>query len=95
MAAYVIADIDVTDPATYEEYKKVSPAPIAAHGGRFLVRGGEAEVLEGDWSPKRIVVLEFENREQARKWYDSREYEKPKALRQSASRGAMVLVEGV
>jgi uncharacterized protein (DUF1330 family) len=95
MAAYVIADIDVTDPVVYEDYKKASPAPVAAHGGKFIVRGGAAEVLEGEWKPNRIVVLEFENIEQARKWYDSPEYEKPKALRQSASRGSLIVVDGV
>ena len=95
MAAYVIANIGVTDPVTYEDYKKASPAPIAAYGGKFIVRGGAAEVLEGEWAPHRIVVLEFENMEQARKWYHSSEYEKPKALRQSASSGSLILVDGV
>ena len=95
MAAYVIADIDVTDPVTYEDYKKLTPALIAAYGGKFVARGGTAEVLEGEWSPHRIVILEFESIDQARKWYHSPEYEKPKALRQSASRGSMIVVDGV
>ena len=64
MAAYVIADIDVTDPVTYEDYKKLTPALIAAYGGKFVARGGTAEVLEGEWSPHRIVILEFENIDQ-------------------------------
>jgi len=95
MAAYVIADIDVTDPVTYEDYKKATPGSIAAFGGKFIVRGGAAEVLEGEWKPNRIVVIEFENIEQARSWYDSPGYQKPKALRQSASRGSLFLVDGV
>ena len=95
MAAYVIADVDVTDPVSYEEYKKGTPASIAAFGGKFIVRGGAAEALEGEWKPNRIVVLEFENIEQARKWYDSPGYQELKALRQSASRGSLLLVDGV
>lgn len=95
MAAYVIADVDVTDPVTYEDYKKLTPAVIAAYGGKFVARGGTAEVLEGEWSPHRIVILEFESIDQARKWYHSPEYEKPKALRQSASRGSLIVVDGV
>lgn len=95
MAAYVIADIEITDPVTYEEYRKLAPVSLAAHGGRFVVRGGQTEVLEGDWKPNRIVVLEFESAEKARKWWHSPEYEKPKSLRQSASLGSMIIVEGV
>lgn len=94
MTAYVIADIDVTDPATYDEYKSLTPATLAAHGGRFVVRGGASVPLEGGWSPKRMVVIEFDNLEAARGWYDSVEYEGPKAMRQASAETRMVIVEG-
>jgi uncharacterized protein (DUF1330 family) len=95
MAAYVILDVEVTDPALYEEYKKVSGEALRPFGGRFVVRGGAAEILEGDWKPHRLVVLEFPSADRAREWWNSETYREPKALRQSASRGSMVLVEGV
>jgi uncharacterized protein (DUF1330 family) len=94
MPAYVILDVNVTDPARYEDYKRLSGAALAAHGGRFVVRGGRTETLEGDWRPARIVVLEFDSAEQAKRWYDSEEYRGPKAIRQEASEGRMILVEG-
>ena len=94
MAAYVIVDVDVTDPVTYAEYIKQSPASIAEFGGRFLVRAGRTETLEGDWQPKRLVMLEFERVEQAKAWWSSEQYRGPKALRQSASRANMIVVEG-
>ena len=95
MPAYVILDVHVTDSERYEDYKKVSGEALAAHGGRFLVRGGQAEKLEGDWNPARIVVLEFDSMEQAKRWYDSDEYRGPKAIRQAASEGRMILVDGM
>ena len=94
MPAYLIVDIEVTDPANFEEYRKQVPATVQKYGGRFLVRGGAMEVLEGDWRPKRVVVLEFPSMEQAKRWYDSEEYRAPKALRLKTSRGRLVLVEG-
>jgi len=94
MSAYLILDVEVTDPGAYEEYKKLSTKALAMYGGKFLVRGGPHEVLEGDWLPNRIVVVEFESVEQARKWYDSPEYEEPKAIRRRASNSKMILVEG-
>lgn len=94
MPAYVIVDIEVTDPGGFEEYRKQVPATVQKYGGRFLVRGGAMEVIEGDWRPKRVVVLEFPSMEQARRWYDSEEYRAPKALRLKTSRGKIVLVEG-
>ncbi len=94
MPAYIIVDIEVTDPAAFEEYRKQVPATVQKYGGRFLVRGGAMEVLEGDWRPKRVVVLEFPSMEQAKRWYDSEEYRAPKALRLRTSRGRLVLVEG-
>jgi uncharacterized protein (DUF1330 family) len=94
MAAYFIVDVEVTDPVGFEEYRKLVPATVAQYGGRFLVRGGAAEQLEGDWQPRRVVVLEFPSLEQAKRWYHSEEYRDPKALRFKTSRANMILVEG-
>jgi uncharacterized protein (DUF1330 family) len=94
MAAYVIADIEVTDPAAYEEYRRLVPGTIAQYGGKYIVRGGKLEALEGGWAPKRIALLEFPSVEQAQKWYRSREYAPLIKIRQEASRGKLVLVEG-
>ena len=94
MAAYVIADVNVTDPALYEDYRKMVPATIAKYGGRFLARGGAFEVKEGDWRPSRVVVLEFPSMEQARTWYGSPEYAPALALRLKAARAKLILVEG-
>lgn len=94
MPAYVIAEVDVTDPATYEEYRKLVPPTIARHGGKFLVRGGAVETKEGGWQPKRLVVLEFASMDQARKWYHSPEYAPALALRLKAARSKVLLVEG-
>jgi uncharacterized protein (DUF1330 family) len=95
MAAYVIANVEVTDPARYDEYRKRVPATLVPYGGRFVVRGGAHEVVEGGWQPRRLVVLEFPSLAQARRWYDSEEYREPKALRLAAARTEVVLVEGV
>ncbi|HEX6297524.1 MAG TPA: DUF1330 domain-containing protein [Burkholderiales bacterium] len=94
MAAYVIGEIEVTDPATYEEYRKQVMAVVTKYGGKFIVRGGRVESLEGDWAPKRFVALEFPSMEQAQRWYRSPEYAPLIALRQKASRGKLILVEG-
>jgi len=95
MAAYVIADLEVTDPARFAEYRQRVPATLAAYGGRFLVRGGEHDVAEGSWRPRRLVVLEFPSLAQARRWYESEEYREPKALRLAASNTNLVFVDGV
>ena len=95
MAAYVIVETDVTDPEQYEQYRAASPAAIAAGGGRFLVRGGEHVVLEGDWQPPRLVMLEFEDLEAARRWYESDAYQEAKKLREGAARFRAVAVEGI
>lgn len=95
MPTYLIAEVDVTDPAGFEEYRKQVPATIAKYGGRFVVRGGAVETLEGDWRPARLVVLEFPTVEQAKRWYDGPEYKGPKALRQRTARTKLLLVEGV
>ncbi len=94
MPAYVINDMEVTDPNLLEEYKKVSPATVQQFGGRFLARGGALEVLEGDWQPKRLVILEFPSVEQARAWANSSEYAPAKQIRQRASRSNIIVVEG-
>jgi uncharacterized protein (DUF1330 family) len=94
MSAYVIGEIEVTDPATYDEYRRQVLATIQKHGGRFLVRGGRVEPLEGGWSPKRIVVVEFPTMAQAEQWYRSPDYAPLITLRQKAAKGKLVLVEG-
>ena len=94
MSAYVIAEIEVVDPAAYEEYRKQVPAVIAKYGGKFLVRGGKIEPREGGWAPKRIVVVEFASMAQAQKFYDSPDYAPLIKLRQKASKGKLILVEG-
>ena len=95
MAAYVIASIDVTDPDLYAEYRAQVPATIEQYGGRFVVRGGELTVLEGDWNPSRLVILEFPDLEAARLWYDSPEYQEAKRLREGAAKLRMVAVQGL
>ena len=94
MAAYVIGEIEVTDPAAYEDYRRQVMAVVTKYGGRFIVRGGPVETLEGDWQPKRLVVLEFPSLEQARTWYHSPEYAPALALRLKAARSKVLLVEG-
>jgi uncharacterized protein (DUF1330 family) len=94
MSAYVIAEIEVVDPAAYEDYRKQVLAVVTQYGGRFLVRGGQIDAREGGWTPKRMVVLEFPSMAQARKWYDSPEYAPLIKLRQKASKGKLILVEG-
>ena len=95
MAAYVIVDLTVTDLPTMEEYRKLVPGTLAKYGGRFLVRGGAHQTVEGDWKPNRMVVLEFPSMGQAKRWYDSEEYREPKAMRLRAGRANMIMVEGV
>jgi len=94
MAAYILAEIEITNPEGYKEYTKQVPATIAKYGGRFLIRGGASEALEGDWPQRRRVMLEFPTMDAARKWWHSPEYEKPKAMRQAASHGKLLLMEG-
>jgi uncharacterized protein (DUF1330 family) len=95
MPAYFIVDLEVTDPVGFEEYRKLVPDTIQKYGGRYLVRGGAVETLEGDWQPQRVVVLEFPSLEQARRWYNSEDYRDPKALRGKTARSKLILVEGV
>jgi uncharacterized protein (DUF1330 family) len=95
MAAYFIVDVDVKNPQAYEAYKQAAAASIARYGGRYLVRGGRHEVLEGNWRPTRLVVLEFPTIEAAKRWYASDEYTKVKPLRHQHAVSHLVLVEGV
>jgi uncharacterized protein (DUF1330 family) len=95
MPAYIIVETDITDPEQYEQYKAASPGAIAAGGGRFIVRGGELAVLEGDWQPSRLVVLEFPDLEAAKAFYESDEYTAARKLRAGAAKLNMVAVEGV
>ena len=95
MPAYVIAEVEITNPEGYKEYSAMVPATIQQHGGRFLARGGRAQALEGDWPERRRVIIEFPSVEAARKWWDSPEYQKAKALRQAHSKGRLLLIEGV
>jgi uncharacterized protein (DUF1330 family) len=95
MPAYVIAHIDVKDPVRYEDYKKMSPISIQKFGGRFIARGGQAEVLEGTWQPKRLVLLEFPSVEVAKQWWASDDYRPAKELRQATSVGDMIVLEGI
>ena len=94
MSAYVIGDIEVTDPAGYEEYRKQVLAVVTQYGGKFLVRGGKVDPKEGGWAPRRVVLLEFPSMAQAQKWYASAEYAPLIKLRQKASKGKLILVEG-
>ena len=95
MPGYVIAEVEVTDPAGFEEYRKQVSTTIQKYGGRYVVRGGACQLLEGDQPPARFVVIEFSSVEQARRWYDCEEYRGPKALRMKTARSRLVLVEGV
>ena len=95
MPAYVIADVTVTDPATMEEYRKLVPPTLAKYDGRFVVRGGAHQTVEGDWKPNRLVILEFPSMEQAKRWYASEEYREPLAMRLRAGRTNLVMVDGL
>jgi uncharacterized protein (DUF1330 family) len=94
MTAYVIVDIDVHDSVGYDEYKKLAPATVALFGGKYIARGGNTETLEGDWSPNRLVILQFENVEQAKKWLNSDEYSQARKMRHSTAKSNMVVIEG-
>jgi uncharacterized protein (DUF1330 family) len=95
VAAYVIANIEVTDPQGYEAYKRLAGPAIEAAGGRYLARGGTSEVLEGQWRPNRMVVLEFESVEKARAWWNSTQYVEAKAIRQRTAISSVIIVEGL
>jgi uncharacterized protein (DUF1330 family) len=96
MPAYVIASVrEAHDQEALAEYRRRNSEAVAAHGGRFLVRGGDIDVLEGDWSPLRVVVMEFDDADAARRWYESDAYQAVIPIRQGASETDMILVEGV
>ena len=95
MAAYVLATVRITDPAGYEEYRRLVPATIERYGGRFVVRGGRVDVLEGSWEPARVVIVEFPSLERARAWWESPEYAEARGIRQATSDGTLVVLEGV
>ncbi len=94
MSAYLIAEVEVTDPVVYEQYRALTPGAAAKYGGRFIVRGGKAELVEGGPAPKRIVVLEFNSMAAAKRFYDSPEYAAAKVIRQRAARSRLIFVEG-
>jgi uncharacterized protein (DUF1330 family) len=95
MPAYVIVETDIHDPEQYERYKEASPDAVHGGGGRFVVRGGELAVLEGDWNPSRLVILEFPDLDAVKRWYSSDAYQDVKRLRDGAANLRMVAVEGV
>ena len=95
MAAYVFVEIDIYDQELYEEYKKMTPNTINAYDGKFLVRGGKAEHLEGDWNPDRIVILKFPSVERAREWLESESYTRARIVRQRSAETKMIIQEGV
>lgn len=95
MTAFVIVDINVTDPVRYEDYKQLAAPTVEMYGGKYIARGGKTEVLEGDWKPNRLVILQFETLEQAKNWLNSAEYSGPRSLRQETAISNMVVIEGV
>lgn len=95
MAGYMIAQVNVTDPQKFEVYRGQVGATIEKYGGKYLVRGGETETVEGDWNPQRLVILQFDSIERAKEWYYSQEYSGPMQLRHQAANSNVVFVEGV
>ena len=94
MSAYIIVDLEVTDPEKFQKYRELVPPLIQAYGGKYLVRGGKKEVLEGDWRPNRLVVLEFESEAEAEKFWNSDDYKPVKQLRLESANSNIVMVEG-
>lgn len=94
MPAYVIVEVSIDEPAAYEEYKKLTPAAVAAYDGKFIVRGGQTFSLEGNWDPERIVVLEFPSVERAKEWWSSEQYTAAKLIRQRSAKTKMIIVQG-
>jgi uncharacterized protein (DUF1330 family) len=95
MAGYMVGNITVTDRETFAEYGKLVPETVAQFGGTYVVRGGAAEKIEGEYDPVRIVILQFESVEKAREWYNSDVYAPLKEMRMKASTGDLYFVEGV
>jgi uncharacterized protein (DUF1330 family) len=94
MAGYIVADIEITDPDEYQKYTRQTAATLERYGGKFLVRGGQPETVEGDWKARRIVIIEFPSVEQAKAWYDSPEYSAIKGIRQRSAISNILLVHG-
>ncbi len=95
MPAYVIADVEVTNPELFEEYRELVPATVEAFGGKYIVRGGDSEVVEGDWTPSRTVIIEFESFEQAKAWHSSQMYAGPKQMRIDSTNSSVIIVDGI
>lgn len=95
MPAYIIVEIEITDPVGYEEYKELAGPTVEQHGGKYIVRGGACETLEGDWNPKRIVILQFQNMERAKAWLNCPEYAEPRKMRHRTAKTRMIVVEGL
>ena len=95
MTAYVIADVEVTNPEAYEEYRPRVPATVEKYGGKYVVRGGAVETVEGSWIPKRLVVLEFPSMERAKEWYDSPEYAEIREIRFRNANSNLIFVDGI
>ena len=95
MAGYVIADVEVTNPELFGEYRALVPETVELYGGRYLARGGETTLVEGDRAPSRAVIIEFESAARAKEWYDSPEYEPIKRMRLDSANSNVVIVEGL
>ena len=95
MSAYIIVEIEVTDPVGYEKYKNLAGATVEKYDGKYIVRGGKTEVLEGVWQPKRIVVLEFPTMKRAKEWLNCEEYREPRKMRHATAKTNMLVIEGV
>jgi uncharacterized protein (DUF1330 family) len=94
MPAYIIADLTITDPQGFEEYRQMVPATIAKYGGKYVVRGGQMEKLEGNWEPQRLVIIEFDSAERAKEWWACEDYREAKALRQRTAQTNLLVVAG-
>ncbi len=94
MSAYLVVEVDVKDPERYADYRTMVPPTLELYGGKFLVRGGAVETLEGNWEPSRVVVIEFDSVQMAKRWWDSDEYREARNLRQATAETNMIVVEG-
>ena len=95
MPAYILVEIEIHDFEAYESYKKLTPGTLDVYEGKFIVRGGITETLEGDWQPNRMVIVEFPNAEKAKAWWNSDTYNEAKLIRQKAAKTKMILVDGI
>jgi uncharacterized protein (DUF1330 family) len=95
MTAYIIIDMNITDPLRFEEYNMLAAPTVELYGGKFLAHGGTTEILEGSWAPGHLVILQFDTVEQAKEWLNSTEYHEPRRLRHEAAVSNMIVSEGV